>query len=310
MDKAKTLVQTLKKIPILRGLAPTHVQKVFNVCEAKSFEVGETLCVQGTDSNSMFVLIAGELGIMSDKDAVIAALNPITTVGEMGMFTRLKRTATVKAIQRSRALVIERTSFEMLLRAEADMRLRIYQNVIEILSEKIVSDNVRTRDFLVSRVTGEKEVRSLRRMLNLAVAQLAEKGGQSSEEVFAELGQKAEEFPMHVLVVDDDEAIRKLLIEALIDYRITEAGDGNEALDAIRAERPDLILSDIKMPNVDGLSLANQLLKEYPHIPIIALSGNIEAEDVRGHNFVGFMEKPIRLEVLREMIEEVLRREN
>ena len=52
------------------------------------------------------------------------------------------------------------------------MRVCIYQNVIEILSDKIVNDNVRTRYYLTSRVTGEKEVRSLRRMLNLAVASL------------------------------------------------------------------------------------------------------------------------------------------
>ena len=55
--------------------------------------VGEALCVKADDSNQMFVLIAGELGIMSDDDKVLAALTPITTVGEMGMFTRQKRSA-------------------------------------------------------------------------------------------------------------------------------------------------------------------------------------------------------------------------
>ena len=70
-------------------------------------------------------------------------------------------------------LTLERASFEVLLRNDGDMRVRIYQNVIEIFSDKIVNDNVRTRDYLTNRVTGEKEVCSLLRMLNLAVASIA-----------------------------------------------------------------------------------------------------------------------------------------
>lgn len=309
MDKSKALIQSLKKIPILKGLSPTQLQKVFGICEAKGFAVGETLCEKNAESDSTFVLIAGELGIMSENGSVLAALSPITTVGEMGMFTRLKRTATVKSIQQSRVLVIGRAPFEILLRNDQDMRLRIYQNVIEILADKIISDNVRTRDYMVSRVTGEKEVRSLRRMLNLAVASLAEKDGCSSEEVFNDLSSRSEGEPMHVLVVDDDEGIRNLLINALSEYRVTDASDGKEALDSIRAERPDLIVTDIRMPNIDGMDLANQLLKDYPHIPIIALSGNVEAEDVKGHNFVGFLEKPMQIAELLDMVEEALQGE-
>ena len=307
MDKAKALVQSLKKIPILKGLSPTHLQKVFAICEAKNLAVGEVLCLKEDDSNQMFVLIAGELGIMSDDNSV--ALTPITTVGEMGMFTRQKRSATVTAIKQSRVLVVCRVSFEVLLRADDDMRVRVYQNVIEILSEKIISDNVRTRGFLTSRVTEEKEVRCLRRMLNLAVASLAEKSGTSSEEVFDDLGKRADELPMHILVVDDEEGIRKLLKGSLEEYRVTDASDGEEALNQIQAERPDLIVTDIKMPNMDGLGLANQLLKDYPYIPIIALSGNVEEEEVKGHNFVGFMEKPMRIEAFKEMIEAALQRD-
>ena len=200
----------------------------------------------------MFVLIAGELGIMSDDNSVLAVLTPITTVGEMGMFTRQKRSATVTAIQQSRVLVVDRVSFEVLLRADDDMRVRVYQNVIEILSEKIMSDNVRTRGFLASRVTGEKEVRSLRRMLNLAVASLAEKVGQAQKKYLMIWAREPMNCPC-ILVVDDEEGIRKLLKESLEEYRVTDASDGEEALNHIRAERPDLIVTDIKMPNMDGL---------------------------------------------------------
>ena len=71
--------------------------------------------------------------------------DPITTVGEMGMFNRHKRSASVEAIKQSKVLVIERAHFEYLLRSEAEMRMGIYQNIIEILSSKIVNDNTRAR---------------------------------------------------------------------------------------------------------------------------------------------------------------------
>ena len=168
---------------------------------------------------------------------------------------------------------------------------------------------MRTRGFLTSRVTGEKEVRSLRRMLNLTTASLSEKSGTSAEEVFDDLGKRADELPKHILVIDDEEGIRKLLKGSLEEYRVTDANDGEEALNHIRAERPDPIVTDIKMPNMDGLGLANQLLKEYPSIPIIALSGNVEEDEVKGHNFVSFMEKPMRIKAFKEMIEAALQRD-
>ena len=90
---------------------------------------------------------------------------------------------------------------------------------------------------------------------------------------------------------------------------MTDAGDGKEALNYIRAERPDLKVIDIKMPNMDGLGLANQLLKDYPHIPIIALSGNIEEQELKGHNSVGFMDKPINMQAFKEMIGVALQRD-
>ena len=97
-------------------------------------------------------------------------------------------------------------------------------------------------------------------MLNLATASLSEKSGTSSEEVFDDLGKRADELPKHILVIDDEEGIRKLLKGSLEEYRVTDANDGEEALNHIRAERPDPIVTDIKMPDMDGLGLANQLL--------------------------------------------------
>ena len=85
------------------------------------------------------------------------------------------------------------------------------------------------------------------------------------------LGQAA-----HILIVDDDESIRSLLHQELGDagYQIEEAGNGKEALERVKANRPDLIILDIMMPEMNGFDVA-AILKNDPHtmdIPIIVLS--------------------------------------
>ncbi len=309
MEKNKALLQTLKKIPIFKGLSPSHVQKLLGLCEAKTFKEKEVVCAQGSDSDEMFILISGELGVISEGGINIAILHPITTVGEMGLFNRHKRSASVEAIKQSKVLVIERSPFDYLLRNEAEIRLRIYQNIVEILSGKIVNDNARARDYLLNRVRSEKELRTLRNMLNLAVRTLAEKDGIPTEQVREKLAEQAGGGRLNILVVDDEELVRQFVRDSLADYAVSEAGDGEEALKSIRAQRPDLVITDIKMPKMDGFALADQLRQEFPELPVVALSGYIDANEIEGHNFIGFLEKPMRLDEFREMIEGALARE-
>lgn len=309
MEKNKALLQTLKKIPIFKGLSPSHVQKVLGLCEAKTFKEKETICAQGSDSDEMFILISGELGVMDEGGLSIATLHPITTVGEMGMFNRHKRSASVEAIKQSKVLVIERSPFEYLLRSEAEMRMRVYQNIVEILSSKIVNDNSRARDYLLNRLRGEKELRTMGNMLDMAVRLLAERDGISTEQVRAQLEEQAGGERLNILVVDDEEPVRQLVRDSLADYAVSEASDGEEALASIRIQRPDLVIADIKMPKMDGFALAEQLRQEFPDLPVIALSGYINANEIEGHNFVGFLEKPMRLDEFRNMIAGALARE-
>ncbi len=78
---------------------------------------------------------------------------------------------------------------------------------------------------------------------------------------------------LRVLVVDDERAIRRYLRAALNSqgYAVFEAGTGQEALHAVVADRPDLIILDLGLPDVDGVEVTRQL-REWTHIPIIILS--------------------------------------
>ena len=79
-----------------------------------------------------------------------------------------------------------------------------------------------------------------------------------------------------ILVVDDEEAIRGLLVAALEDegYAVVAARNGRVALEAIALGRPDLIVTDVMMPELDGRELIRQLQTrpEWASIPVVLLS--------------------------------------
>lgn len=95
---------------------------------------------------------------------------------------------------------------------------------------------------------------------------------------------------MRIMIVDDDFLVRanlKRLIETSekcrnAGYMITaEAADGNQALHQIEITEPDVIISDIKMPQMDGLELQKEVKKEHPEISMIMLSGYDDLDYVR-----------------------------
>jgi two-component system, OmpR family, KDP operon response regulator KdpE len=81
------------------------------------------------------------------------------------------------------------------------------------------------------------------------------------------------EIGLRVLVVDDERAIRRYLHAALNaqGYTVFEASTGREALDRAVADRPDLVILDLGLPDIDGVEVT-RLLREWTHTPIIILS--------------------------------------
>jgi DNA-binding response OmpR family regulator len=87
-----------------------------------------------------------------------------------------------------------------------------------------------------------------------------------------------------ILIVDDEETIREVVRRYLEreGYSVTEAADGYEALDQIRSISPDLIILDLMLPGIDGLSLT-QHIRQDRQIPILMLTAKGEASDrIRG----------------------------
>ena len=88
-----------------------------------------------------------------------------------------------------------------------------------------------------------------------------------------------------ILVIDDDEPLRSVLCRALerAGYDALEAADGRAALEVLRLQdgRVDVIVTDIVMPDMEGIELIMSLRKTHPSLPVIAMSGRWALEPPR-----------------------------
>jgi CheY-like chemotaxis protein len=101
----------------------------------------------------------------------------------------------------------------------------------------------------------------------------------------------------NVLVVDDEEEIRKLLVRILskAGHQCLEAVDGVDALDKAILNKFDAIVADIGMPQMDGITLTKGLVKLYPDLPIMIITGHNEeysAESAIAAGAWEFIKKP------------------
>jgi two-component system KDP operon response regulator KdpE len=82
-------------------------------------------------------------------------------------------------------------------------------------------------------------------------------------------------FAPNILVVDDDPAIRKLFRKVLEEfgYLVAKAGNGRQAMNALRDQFFDLTVLDLSMPDMDGIEVLQAIRRELPHIKIVVISG-------------------------------------
>lgn len=111
-----------------------------------------------------------------------------------------------------------------------------------------------------------------------------------------------------VLVVDDDDRLRSMLLEALrtYGYKPIGAANGSEALAVLAEEEFDIVITDIRMPEMDGITLMKEIKMRSPRVPVIIITGYAHAytrQKVYEAGADGFLSKPFRL----KRIEEILR---
>ena len=117
-----------------------------------------------------------------------------------------------------------------------------------------------------------------------------------------------------ILIIEDDEVISQVFADYLdmLGYQVTQAEDGKLGLDAFFEERPDLIISDLRMPVMGGMEVAKMVQAMAPDVPVILASGTGDVKEVVNslkHGAWDYIEKPVQnLEVIQHAVERALER--
>ena len=126
--------------------------------------------------------------------------------------------------------------------------------------------------------------------------------------------QREEKTIKTILVVDDDKNIRLLLKAELTlqGYEVVLAGGGLEALRKIQEATPDLIILDIKMPDIHGLEVLRAIRKQDKELPVVICTAYEKMKDdyaVWSGQVAAYLTKPLDLEHLRNVVYELLHRQ-
>ena len=114
-----------------------------------------------------------------------------------------------------------------------------------------------------------------------------------------------------VLVAEDNPAVREFIVRSLatVNYKAVPVADGQQALDMLGREKFDVLITDIVMPNVDGIALALKAVRLFPDLRIVMISGYAQ-ERMRAHNLDALVHriiaKPFSLEEICAAVKEAI----
>lgn len=112
-----------------------------------------------------------------------------------------------------------------------------------------------------------------------------------------------------VLVVDDEIGIRQIIRLALerINIAVVEASDPDLALTLVATLPPDLLITDFRLPTMDGLELVRRIREQHPRLPVIFISASIQLSQAAKAAQVGtILEKPFKLTQLQLAVQDLL----
>jgi CheY-like chemotaxis protein len=116
---------------------------------------------------------------------------------------------------------------------------------------------------------------------------------------------------VRLLVAEDNPAVREFIVRSLqsTGATVVDVADGQQALDVLSKEKFDVLVTDIVMPNMDGIALALKAVRLYPDLRIVMISGYAQ-ERMRAHNLDALVHriiaKPFSLEEICEAVKDAL----
>jgi CheY-like chemotaxis protein len=308
------LIKVIGKIPLLKGLSPTQLRSIIGICEHRVLNDGELLCKTDSKAEEMYILVAGECGILGADSEIIQEFAPVSTIGDSSLLTGAAHPFTIKVSKPSHVFVLTKFQLDRTLRRDLDMQVKIYRNLSETLASSIGSEETLLEEYQKEKDQYEMRIASLERQLgnhsrkiDLVLELLGTRAEMSKDEVDLYLQERLKDLVPRILVVDDEPDFRRFAKQALDSFSVLEAQSGKEALQIVREEQFDLVIADIKMPEMDGYSLLANLRTYSPDLRVVAVSGYLGNDEVSKYEFNGFIDKPMGPERLQEVVEATLK---
>jgi CRP/FNR family cyclic AMP-dependent transcriptional regulator len=158
MPEILSYVNILKQADIFYKLTPTQLELIGQLCQEKTFQTGEIIVHEGTNTDELYIIASGEVDVLVNPSLVsnhpgeeyssisIATLRRGQSFGEISLVDRGVRTATVKAVQnKTRVLIIPREKLMLLCDTYPLLGYRLMQNLATDLAMKMRSSDLRIR---------------------------------------------------------------------------------------------------------------------------------------------------------------------
>jgi CRP/FNR family cyclic AMP-dependent transcriptional regulator len=164
------IIRSLKQSDIFYQFSPTQLQMVANLCQEITFQVGEIIFQEDSNSKELYIIAQGEvdilikpskvsvLGYLEDEEALVARLRHGQNFGEVALVDEGLRSASARATQKdTRLLVIERDKLIMLCDTYPELGYRLMYNLSADLAMKIRNADLRIREQLLYKPQVDKK---------------------------------------------------------------------------------------------------------------------------------------------------------
>lgn len=140
-ERQYQLVRVIQKLRLFKGLEAEAIKDLLQICRLKNYATAQKIYQAGDPSREMLILLTGKLNVISDAGEKLAEISSGSSVGEMGVFTGQVRSADIVAAEASTGIAISKIDLQKLLEKNRDMYLNILQNLVHVLSERLVDAN-------------------------------------------------------------------------------------------------------------------------------------------------------------------------
>lgn len=146
-SEAGVKLDVLKKIPLFQHFSYKEQAAVVAIAESHSFAAGTDIVVEGDPGGDLFIVLRGRVAVMKGEVAV-ATLLAGSHFGEMGLVDDAKRSATVRAVQPTKVLIVRKSDIMNLMRKESVLAVKLLWSFVQVLSQRLRTANTELSEAL------------------------------------------------------------------------------------------------------------------------------------------------------------------